>query len=101
MTPTHDPGLSEAVRLRVDQRLQQLPLGEETTSDEDSASEEEQQTTRGHRPLKLGMNCMGATLVIKRITWPHEVVYSLAGKLVAYENLSVSAFLQGYLIVMH
>ena len=28
-------------------------------------------------------------------------MYSLAGKPVAYEDLSVSAFVQGYLIVMH
>ena len=77
------------------------PLDEETTSDEESTSEDEQQITTRHRPLKSGMNRTGMTMVIKRIMWPYEVVYSLAGKPVAYEDLSVSAFVQGYLIVIH
>ena len=57
--PKHDPDLSDAVRRSVAQRLQQLPISEETTSDKGSMSEEAQQTTRRCRPLKLGMNHTG------------------------------------------
>ena len=39
-------------------------------------------------------------MVIKRITWPHGVVYTVAEKPAAYEELSIPHFVQGYLIVM-
>ena len=38
-------------------------------------------------------------MVVKYITWLHEVVYSVARKPAAYE-LSMASFVQGYLIVM-
>ena len=87
VTPSQDPDLSEEVRRRVAQRLQQLPLSEAATADEGSTSEEEQLTARQCRPLKSGMHCTGATMVIKRITWHHKVMYSTAGKTAAYEEL--------------
>ena len=46
------------------------------------------------------MQCTGARIVVKCITWPHEVVYSAAGKPSAYEELSIALLVQGYLIVM-
>ena len=39
-------------------------------------------------------------MVIKCITLPHKVMYSAAGKTVAYEDLSMASFVQGYLIVI-
>ena len=41
-------------------------------------------------------------MVVKRITWPYEVIYmySVAGKPAIYEELSLPLFVQGYLIVM-
>ena len=46
------------------------------------------------------MACSAASLVVKRIVWPHDVVYTVAGKSAAYEELLISLFVQGYLIVM-
>ena len=46
------------------------------------------------------MHRTGATIVIKCITWPHEVVDPVAVKPAAYEELSMASFIQGYLIVM-
>ena len=43
----------------------------------------------------------GATIVIRRITWPHEVQYTSAGKPAAYDDLSVLSFVQGYIITMN
>lgn len=81
------------------QRLQQLPLSEQGTPDEGSYSEE-QLTAQRHRPLKSDMHHTEATVVIKCITWPHEVMYYVAGKPAAYEDLLMDAFVQGYLIVV-
>lgn len=39
-------------------------------------------------------------MVVKMVAWLHEVIYSVAGKLAAYEDLSMPLFMQGYLIVM-
>ena len=38
-------------------------------------------------------------MVVKRIMWPHEVVFTLAGKPASYEEPN-PLFVQGYLIVM-
>ena len=99
MSPTQDTDLSEAVTWMVVQRLQQLPLVKAGSSDEGSSSEQEQPTARRHWPLKSGMHHMRATIVIKRITWPHGVMYSAAIKPAVYGNLSMAWFVQGYLIV--
>ena len=39
-------------------------------------------------------------MVVKHISWPHEVQYMTPGKPVAYEDFTVSSFVQGYLIIM-
>ena len=39
-------------------------------------------------------------MVVKRLIWPHEVVYTLTGKPASYEELSTPLFVHGYLIVM-
>ena len=39
-------------------------------------------------------------MVVKRVTWPHEVVYSAVGKPAACEDLSIRMFIKGYLIVL-
>ena len=46
------------------------------------------------------MDRTGATMVINRITWPHEVLYSASGKPAAYDELTMAAFVCGYLIVV-
>ena len=42
----------------------------------------------------------GATTVLNKMAWPHELVYTLAGKPAAYQNISIPLFGQGYLITM-
>ena len=39
-------------------------------------------------------------MVIHKVTWPHEVVYSLECNPASYQELTIPLFLQGYLIVM-
>ena len=46
------------------------------------------------------MHWTGATMVVKRVNWPHEVVYSVAGKPAAFQDMSLLLFVQGYMIIM-
>ena len=48
--------------------------------------------------MKSGKVHTADTTVLERITWPHEVVYTSAGRPVVNENMRIS--LSGYLIVM-
>ena len=68
MTLTGDCEVANAIRTRVAERMQLLPLGEDFTSDEELTSEEDQHATCRHRPLKSGMDRMGAKIVVKNIT---------------------------------
>ena len=38
--------------------------------------------------------------MLNKITWPHEVVYTLAGMPISYQDMSVPQFVYGYLLVM-
>ena len=49
---------------------------------------------------KSGLHKTGATIVLNKVTWPHEVVHTLAGKPAAYQGISIPLFVKGYLIVM-
>ena len=40
------------------------------------------------------------TLISRHVTRPHEVVYTVAGKPVVYNDISLALFVNGYLIVM-
>ena len=99
-TITHEPDVYEEVKRRVEQWLWQLRLSIVASSDDSFSSDEEQPSTRKRHPLKSGMNHTGETTVIKWIMWAHEVQYTAAGKPAYYEDLSVSAFVQGYLTIM-
>ena len=64
-------------------------------------SDEDQPITNKRRPLKSGLNRTGATMIVHNLTWPHEVVYSSAGKPAVCQELAVPTFMQEYLVVMH
>ena len=39
-------------------------------------------------------------MVVKKVIWLHEVIYTVAGKPAAYEELSIPLFMHDYLIIM-
>ena len=39
-------------------------------------------------------------MVLKRVTWPHELVYATDGQPATYEELSLLLFITGYLALM-
>ena len=52
------------------------------------------------RNLKSGRDHMDATSMKRQITWLHDVIYGEDGQPAAYKDLSVSAFVREYLIVL-
>ena len=98
--PAQDPELEEGVQKQVEQRLQQIPLLEVTTSQENTSSNNEPMLKRKKRDLKSGKDHTGATSVKKRITRPHEVIYGVDGQHATYKDLTINAFVRGYLIVL-
>ena len=38
--------------------------------------------------------------MVKRITWPHELMYTSGGEPAAYEHLSMLLFMSGYVAVL-
>ena len=99
-TPIPELELTEEVRQSMVKRMREVPPFTSPTTDEDSMSEEEQPAPCRHEPLKSGMQHMGASMVVKKITWLHEVVYSVDGKPPGYEDLTIPMFVQECLITM-
>ena len=65
-----------------------------------TSDEEEQPSPRHRRPLKSGLHQTRATTVINKVTCPHKVVYTSAGKTATYQDISRPLFVLGYLIIM-
>ena len=55
--------------------MRQLPALSATPGDEDSSTEDEDEPAprRRRKVLKSGMDRTGATTILKKITWPHEL----------------------------
>ena len=83
--------------------MREQPSYNEATSEDDTTSdEEEQQICRGKKwGLKSGMHHTVATSVVRKVTWPPEMVYMAEGKPAAYQDISVPLFVQGYLIIIN
>ena len=81
----------------VRERLASCLRGAQTmfmqTTDDDSVSNEEAATpAQRKKGIKSGMLHMADTLVLKRNTWPHEVVYTSTGQPAANEEMSSVPF---------
>ena len=50
--------------------------------------------------LKSGKLKTADTSVLRKVVWPHEVVYMSTGWLAEYNQLSVPLFISGSLVVM-
>ena len=80
-------------------RLTELPTYHEAMTDEDYMCDEKEQLAPRRNSLKSGTH---RTRVVRKVTksLPHEVVYTSVGKPASYQDISISSFLQGYLIIM-
>ena len=50
--------------------------------------------------LKSSMGHIAGSMLLKMITWSHEVVYTAVGNTASYNERSIPLFVKGYLIVM-
>ena len=50
--------------------------------------------------IKSGKVRTANTMVVRRITWPHKLVYTTGGHPAMYEQLSLPLFLSEYLAVL-
>ena len=90
--------LSEEVRESVTKRLQKALIFTISTSESNPESNEEvREPHKKHVALISGTICTADLKVLKKVTWPRELVYTTEGKLVHYEDLSVSLFVNGYM----
>ena len=70
------------------------------TADEGSSSEEEQPAIRWKEAIKSYKVRTADSAISKHVTWPHDVVYTVAAKAAAYDKMSLVLFINRYLIVM-
>ena len=68
--------------------MRQIPADTGATTEGDTSDEEEQPPPRWREHLKSGLHRTGASMVLNKVTWPHEVVYTLDGKPAAYKRTS-------------
>ena len=103
--------MAEEVHNHVAKRMRQLMTStysgamteENFTSEEEEEEEEEEQYpgSRWRKQLKSGIHhWTRATTVVRKLTWPHDIVYTTARKLAACQDISLPLFLQGYMIIM-
>ena len=70
-------------------------------TEEDSTSEEEDQPApRRMKQIKSGMDQTEAATVLRKVTWPQEVMYGTARKSASCQDISIPQFVQGYLFIM-
>ena len=103
LSPTLELDLSEEVitsRQMVTKRMRQLPIFTGPTTDEDVTSDKVPLERWHQQPLRSRRQCTGASMVENKVTWPHQVMHFMESKPAAYEDLSISLFIKGYLIVM-
>ena len=71
------------------------------TTDDDAGSEKKLTTPAPRRNgLKSGKTHTADTTLLRKITWPHEVVYTSSGHPTVFEEMSMSLFVSGYLTVI-
>ena len=70
-------------------------------TDEGTASEDDETChTQRRRGLKSGKVRTTDTLIIKRVKWPHEMVFTSQGQPPVYREMSLALFINGYLSVL-
>ena len=50
--------------------------------------------------LKSGKVRTADAMVLKQVTWPHELMYMASGQPAVYENLTIALFVSSYLAVI-
>ena len=86
-------GLEDTVRARIAERLQGVPAGCLPGTDEDADHDYPPNVVAGH--LKHGSSGKlrtADTVVVKTLTWPHEVLYTPSAHPIVYDNILTMSF---------
>ena len=71
-----------------------------TSPKEESASDDEAKDPWQKKAFKSGKTRTANTMVVKWITWLHELFYGVDGKHAMHKELTLPLFLGGYLSVL-
>ena len=71
-----------------------------TIEEEPKSDKEARKPQRKRKALKSGKVQTANSMVVKKITWPHELVYKAEEKLTMYTELTFPLFVSGYLAVL-
>ena len=92
--------ISNAVQEKVASWMRGAPVLELAITDEDSRSEEGANPATKMRALKTGKLQTADTTILHKITWTHKVIYTCTGQPAEYDQLSITIFVSGFLMVM-
>ena len=104
-TPAPDkdglPEVEEAVQAWITDRLQGatsvfLPVTDNNSDQDEPTQAAVRRRTQGVR----GKLRTADTIVVRSVTWPHEVVYAPNAQTIVYEHISTMAFVDSYITVM-
>ena len=93
------PDVKEQMRARLAEGLTGASAVYLPTTDEDSVQDEPPQARRQSKGVS-GKLRTADTIVVHRITWPHEVIYSLLAQPAIYDQVSSMIFVDWYLTVV-
>ena len=86
ITPREAEGhVSETVRRKLARHVTQAPPVVKGFTDKSETDEELDRRKKRQKALKSGKVRIADSHVVKRITWPHELVYNSGGEPVMYE----------------
>ena len=92
--------VAKEVRTKVVQHLQGASTPYPLTDQGPASEDEEASHTNGRRGLKSGKVSTIDSVVVKRVQWSHEMVFTNQGQPPVYGELSMALFTNGYLSVL-
>ena len=95
-----EPDVAEDVRRHVAKKTRQVIVYTgATTAWETTSAEEEQPAPRCRKTLKSGLHRTRAITVLNKVTWSHEVVYTLVGTPAAYQDILYPSLFRDILLL--
>ena len=100
VTPASYIDLAPEVYRCVADSMRRATPSMQDTNDKNPSDDKKHPPPRRGSNLKSGIDRTGASMVIHKVNWLHEVVYTSEGKPASYQDLSIPLFIQHFLIIM-
>ena len=85
---------------QADPLAEASPLLTESATEEESDLEEMCLRQKCRKTIKSGKVITADSMVVIRITWPRELIYTTGEQPIMHEQLSMPLFMSGYLAVL-